>query len=158
ALSAVWLKEPVPRRKWPGIALAIAGVGVLVGFEPALTPGMLAGDLLALGSALGFAIYSVVGRYERLRTPLLTYAFAVWTGAALGSAPFAVLTASGGLGPGPLLAIVLAGILPFALGQTLYTAALRRLDATAANLIGTLEIVIAVGIGIALFGEVPATL
>lgn len=156
ALSAVCLREPVPRRKWPGIAIAIAGVAVLVGFEPALTPEMLAGDLLALGSALGFGVYSIVGRYERDRTPLLTYAFAVWVGAAVWSAPFAAVTASDGWSPGPIGAVVLAGLLPFALGQTLYTAALRRLDATAANLVGTLEVVVAVAIGVALFGEVPS--
>lgn len=155
-LSATVLKEPVPREKWSGIVLAVAGVGILVGFEPTLAPGMLVGDLMALGSALGFAVYSIVGRYERGRTPLLSYAFAVWVGAALWSAPFAVLTASGAISPGPVLALVVAGILPFALGQILYNAALRRIDSTAATLIGTLEVVAAVAAGSVLFGEVPS--
>ena len=55
------LKETLTLRKWMGIGVAVAGVAVLAGFEPTLTPRMLIGDGLAVGSALCFGIYSVAG-------------------------------------------------------------------------------------------------
>ncbi len=66
-LSRIYLGETLTPRKWTGIGVAVIGVAVLAGFEPHLTQRMIIGDLLAVGSAICFAIYSVAGRSQRAR-------------------------------------------------------------------------------------------
>src|SRR5579883_1068179 len=87
--SAFILREPLPRRKYVGIGVAIVGLAILVGFEPRYTSCslngqcMILGDGLALLSALCFGIYSVAGRGERARHPLFRYTTNVYGLAAL---------------------------------------------------------------------------
>ena len=76
--SWAFLRERLPARKWLGVLLGIAGVAVLAGFEPDLTPRVLLGDLLAVGSAVAFAVYSVIGRAQRGAFPLFDYAAGVY--------------------------------------------------------------------------------
>jgi drug/metabolite transporter (DMT)-like permease len=155
--SALFLKEPIPLRRWGGVAVAVVGVAILAGFEPRMTPAMLRGDLLALGSAITFGLYSVAGRSQRERYPLFTYATAVYGLAALWMLPIAALnfTASG-YTLVPILSVIGLGILPLGVGHTLYNAALRRAHATSVNLIATQEVTGGVLLGILLLGEMPA--
>jgi drug/metabolite transporter (DMT)-like permease len=153
--AAIFLGERIARRKYAGIAVAVVGVAILAGFEPTLTADMLLGDVLALGSAVCFGLYSVIGRGQRTQYPLLTYAVGVYAGAALWLLPAAGLTWTGaytGLGVAAVLAL---GIFPLGIGHTLYNAALRRLHPTYANLIATQEVTGGVLLGILLLGEVP---
>jgi len=147
--SPVWVSllswglsgERLPRRKWLGIGLTLVGMGVLSGFEPEWTWRMLLGDAMALGSAITFGVYSVTGRAQRTRYPLLTYASAVYGAAGLWLLPPAALSfravAPTGL---PLLSILLLGIFPLGIGHTLYNAALRRVHPTLVNIIATQEV------------------
>ena len=89
ALSFLVLKEPLPRRTLPAALAALVGVAVLAGFEPRLDRRMLVGDVLAVGAAITFAVYSLLGRRERARLPLLTYAAGVYLVAGLVTSPFA---------------------------------------------------------------------
>ncbi|HEX9697404.1 MAG TPA: DMT family transporter [Actinomycetota bacterium] len=64
-LSAMILREAVPRRRAAGIALAFAGVAVLaVAGSPAAggRPTQLGGVLVALGSPTSWAVYTVLAR------------------------------------------------------------------------------------------------
>ena len=81
--SAIFLGEAIARRKWIGILIAVAGVAILAGFQPHFTREMLVGDLLALGSAIMFGLYSVAGRSQRNRYSLFTYAATIYGFAAL---------------------------------------------------------------------------
>ncbi len=90
ALSRALPRERLPRRALIGIIVGLAGVAVLAGFEPHLTRRMLTGDLLALAAGLAFALYSLFGRRERARLPLLTYASWVYLTAGVATAPSAV--------------------------------------------------------------------
>ncbi len=156
-LSAWLLREPIPRRKWGGILLAVIGVAILAGFEPRLTSRMLLGDLMALGSAVAYGFYSVAGRSQRERFPLLTYAGTVYAVAALWTLPIAALNLSlPAYGVRQVLAMVGLGIGPLALGHTLYNAALRKAHATSVNLIATQEVTGGVLLGFLLLGEVPS--
>lgn len=117
---------------------------------------MALGDLLALGSAITFGLYSVAGRGQRTRYPLLTYAAAVYGLAALWVMPTAVLAFTPeAYSLGPILAVIALGIFPLGFGHTLYNAALRRIHATTANLIATQEITGGILLGALLLGEVP---
>ena len=154
--SARLLKEPIPRKKWFGVGMTMLGIGILAGFEPRLDSRMIIGDLLALGSAVTFALYSVAGRSQRERHGLFTYAGTVYGIAALWMAPAAALSFTpAGYQLKPLLAVLGAGLLPLAAGHTLYNAALRRTHATTANLIATQEVTGGVLLGFLLLGQIP---
>jgi len=156
------LGEKLSGRQVIGGLVAIAGIAVLVGFEPRLTSRMLLGDALALLSAACYAVYSIVGRSERSRYGLLPYALAVYGLAALWLLPafaagFAGRPAAAEAYTLPrLLALVGAGVLPLGLGHTLYNASLRRIPATYANLIASQEVTGGVALGALLLGEVPS--
>jgi len=156
-LSWLWLKERLRPRKWVGIGVAVAGVAVLAGFEPTLTRRMLIGDALAVGSALCFGIYSVAGRSQRERFPLIVYAGAVYTVAALWLLPVAAVNFSpGGYTWPAILSVIALGALPLGLGHTLYNAALRRVSATVVNLVATQEVTGGILLGVLLLHEVPS--
>ncbi len=159
--AALLLHEPIRRRAWGGIAVALLGIAVLVNplADNRAYPLWWLGDALALGSALTFGLYSVAGRYERARTSLFGYATAVYGLAALWLLPSVWLnwpTAAGPpVPPSAWLAVLGLGVLPLALGHTLYNAALRRLHAATANLIAAQEVTGGVLLSWALLGLAP---
>jgi drug/metabolite transporter (DMT)-like permease len=154
--SAWYLDEHIPRRRYLGIAVAVMGIAVLVSFEPTLTRRMLIGDGLALLAAISFGIYSVMGRSQRNSYPLVKYTLAVYSAAALWLVlPAAASFTAAGYGPRQMLALIWVGIVPLAVGHTLYNAAIRRTHATYVNLIATQEVTGGVLLGAALLGQVP---
>lgn len=63
-VAAVWLGEPLTRRKVAGVILGIAGVAVLVGFDPIPLDGAVA---LSVGAMLLAALfYAISGTYIKL--------------------------------------------------------------------------------------------
>lgn len=155
--SWIFLREGLDRRKWVGVVVAVIGVAVLAGFEPTFNRRMLVGDLLALGSAICFGLYSVAGRSQRHRYGLFAYAGTVYMVAALWLLPLAALNFSaGGYTPAAIASVAALGLLPLGLGHTLYNAALRRTRATYVNLIATQEVTGGIILGILLLGEVPS--
>jgi drug/metabolite transporter (DMT)-like permease len=139
-LSWAILRERLPRRALAGIAVGLTGVAVLAGFEPRLTPGMMLGDLLAVGAAGAFAVYSLFGRRERARLPLLPYASWVYLTAGVATAPFAVGVLTRPVSGKALAAVLALALFPHALGHTLYNAAVRRLHPSIPSLITTQEV------------------
>ncbi len=154
--SATLLKEPIARRKWLGVIVAVLGIAVLAGFEPRLNKRMIVGDLLALASAITFGLYSVAGRSQRQRYGLFTYVGTVYGLAALWTLPAALLNLTpAGYRSSSLLALLAAGLIPLGVGHTLYNAALRRTHATTVNLIATQEVTGGVLLGALLLGQMP---
>ncbi len=157
-IASAWLlHEPIPRRKWLGVIVAVIGVAILTGFEPKLTRRMILGDLLAVGSAVMFGLYSVAGRSQRARYPLLTYAGTVYGMAALAMLPAALLSwTPAGYGGRQIASLIALGVLPLGLGHTLYNAALRRVHATYVNLIATQEVTGGIILGVLFLQEIPS--
>ena len=154
--SALFLNERIPRRKYLGIAVAIIGIAVLVSFEPILTQRMMIGDGLALVAAIMFGVYSVIGRSQRNTYPLVTYTFAMYSVAALWlAAPALASLTPQGYGLRQVLSLIWVGLVPLAVGHTLYNAAVRRTHATYVNLIATQEVTGGVFLGALLLGQVP---
>jgi drug/metabolite transporter (DMT)-like permease len=149
-------QECFPRHKWPAMAATIIGIGIMTGFEPVLDGRMLLGDLLALGSAISFGFYSVIGRSERSRASLFTYTATVYGVAGLW------LMIPGWLAyePGTLswqagLAVLGSSVLSLGFGHTLYNAALRKLHPTVVNVIAAQEVTGGVLLGVVFLGEIP---
>lgn len=153
ALSRAVLRESLPRRALPGAIVALVGVAVLAGFEPRLDRRMLTGDGLAIGAAVAFAVYSLLGRRERGRLPLLTYAAGVYLIAGLATSPFAVGLVGTGAPPKALAAVCAMALVPSGLGHTLYNAAIRRLHPSIPNLIATQEVTLGILLAWFLLGE-----
>jgi len=154
--SAIFLKEPIAGWKWLGVVVTVAGIAILAGFEPRLNGRMIVGDLLALGAAITFGLYSVAGRSQRERYGLFTYAGTVYGMAALWMLPAAALSfVPSAFTPRVMLAVLGAGLLPLAAGHTLYNAALRRAHATVVNLIASQEVTGGVILGALFLGQIP---
>lgn len=151
------LGEPFPRHKWPGVLVTVAGIAVLTGFEPELDREMILGDLLALGSAICFGLYSVAGRSQREKLPLFSYAATVYGIAGLWIlGPSLVAYQAGTLSWKSGLAVLGAAVFPLGIGHTLYNAALRRLHPTIVSIIATQEVTGGVLLGVILLGEIPS--
>ncbi len=156
ALSRMILRERLPRGALTGIGVGLVGVSVLAGFEPRLTRRMLVGDLLAVGGAVAFALYSLLGRRERARIPLLPYASWVYLTAGLATLPFALGLLARPVKGSAIAAVVGLALLPSALGHTLYNSALRRLHPSIPNLIATQEVTGGILLAWLLLHEAPA--
>ncbi len=139
-LSRLILRERLPRRVLVGIAVGLTGVAVLAGFESRLTARMILGDLLAVGAAVAFALYSLCGRRERARIPLLPYASWVYLTAGAATAPFAIGVFTRPVSGKALAAVFALALFPHALGHTLYISAVRRLHPSIPSLITTQEV------------------
>lgn len=159
-LSAAMLGEPIKRRQWVGVGVTVVGIALLAGLEPTMTPNMAFGDFLALLSAITYALYSVAGRYERARYPLLVYASRVYGAAALWLVSAALLVVpsapTGSWGPVQIASVIALGIGPHALGHTLYNASLRRAHATYVNIIASQEVTGGILLAFLLLGQVPS--
>lgn len=154
----VFLHESIRPQAWIGIAIAVAGAVFLTGFEPTLTTRSLIGDGMALFTAVTFGIYSIIGRQARNQHTLFEYAFGVYLWGAIWLLPAAIWTMGGStydVVSG--LAIIALGVAPLGTGHTLYNAALRRIPATAANIIAMLEVIGGVILTAWLFGEMPTS-
>lgn len=155
--SRRFLGESLSARKWAGVVLGVAGVAVLAGFEPQMAPRVVLGDILAVGSAVTFAVYSVIGRARRTAHALFDYAAGVYAWGAIWLLPLAAWQAPASTyDPAGATALLALGIGPLGVGHTLYNAALRRVPATFVNLIATLEVVGGVALSALFLGELPS--
>jgi len=153
------LGEALRPHQWLGVVIAVVGVAIMAGFEPQFDGRMLIGDMLALVSAVTFAIYSIAGRRQRQRMSLLIYAGAVYLIGGIWLTPLAALNFSrGGYTLTAVLSVVALAALPLGLGHTLYNAALRRMRATTVNLVATQEVTGGVLLGALLLNEIPSPL
>ena len=154
-LSWAFLREPPTARSWGGGALPLLGVGLLgLGGGSEVRFGVRA-FLFGLASGFFYALHYLLGKLYlgRYATPtFFAYALPV---AALALAPWAEF--------GPLTPRALGALLALSLFSTYgaylaFYAGLRRLPATVASVVATLEPVVAVVLAYLLFGEVLSPL
>ncbi len=137
---AAWLvlREPPARGTLVGIALGIAGTGLIIandlvqtGAAPAGRDPML-GNALALAGALAISGYLLVGRRLNLKLPLLAYVAIVYGAAALAMNLIAMLAGQwlDRIPPAAWLPIIGLALGPQLAGHTLINASLRHLSPT----------------------------
>ncbi len=156
ALSLPLFKEPLTARKVMALALTLLGL--------ALVTGALAGGgtlsvravLLGLGSGLGYALYSIFGKFlvgKYSAVTITTYTFVM---AALFAVPISGLpTVLGNLSSGQAVASALGislicTVAPF----LLYTRGLQGMEAGKASILATVEPLVAAVVGVVYFHEV----
>jgi len=134
-LAWVALGEPITRRTVVAMALALAGVTVMLG-----APGesSLAGDGLAFVATLAFALMIVITRWRRdvSMAPATCLSQAILVAAFL---PFAT---PGEVGGDDVFWLAALGIGQIGLGFALFTAGARLIPAAQAGLITLLEVVL----------------
>lgn len=157
--SAILFKEPLTSRKLLSLCLTFIGCLLVTVFSHAsgqkITP---LGFLMGLGSGLGYALYSIFGRYALKKYDSLTVTVYTFIFASLALLPFADSDILTKLSDVRTLAITISmGVTATALPFLLYTKGLTRLETSRASITATLEPIVATGIGILLYGE-PLTL
>jgi len=132
-----WLlyRERVTRRAALGMALAFAGVVVLLGGDLRANPGYFDGNVLALVAGVLAGIYFLGGRSQRRSVGLPTYALVVYAFSAV--TLWVMVLAGGHAWRNPpareLLLFILMALVPTLLGHTLQNWALGYLPAYAVS-------------------------
>ncbi len=150
------LRERVARSMWFAMFGVIVGVTIMIG--EGLAEGDLLGDLAALASAVGFAVFSVAIRRGRDTDMSPT----ILIGAAITTAFSAVMAAAGGTGlAAPMMDVGLAaayGVLVIGAGIFMLTIGARNVPAAELLVLSLTEVVFAsIWVWLA-FGEVPSVL
>jgi drug/metabolite transporter (DMT)-like permease len=147
------LGERVPHRAWGAMVLAAIGVALMLGGGLAL--GQLAGNLLALGSAVAFAAHALLLRSNRQSDMLPAVLYAGLFGALFALAALSLGGVSLHVPARDFLLGLAMGVIQLGGGLVLYTRASRHLPAAELQLVATAELVLAplwVWIGV---GEAP---
>lgn len=155
-LSSVLFKEKMTRRKITALVLTFCGCVLVSAFGKGVGNSLsLLGILAGVGSGLGYALYSIFGRYALMKYDSMTVTFYTFVFASLGLLPISSISQAVGLFNNMnalyygLLLSMLTTVLPF----VLYTKGLTFIESSRASIIATLEPVVATIIGLALFGE-----
>jgi len=157
AWAAVFSPQPVHRRVWAGIAVAMVGVIAVAGVDLSISASAVFGDALALAGGALAALYVTVGAEVRQSVPNATYTTGCYGIAAVAALALAlvgrvdVIPASAATW-GWILAITIG---PQLLGHTLINAVLQRLDAVLVSVAILFEIVGASLLAWWWFGESP---
>lgn len=159
ALSGL-MGEPLVGRGWVGIAVAVAGGGLVAAGDVSASARSGLGDALAAAGALSAAGYLLSGRRLRTRLSLLTYVVAVYgaCSAMLLAGIVAAKLSPFGYSGRTWLAILAIAAFPQLLGHTLFNYMLRRLEAAKVSVAITGETVGSALIAAWAFGEVPGAL
>jgi DME family drug/metabolite transporter len=142
------------------LVVALVGLVLLVGISAGVGTGtaVVLGALLAVGSALGYAVVTLAGSGVPAGVPVTLAGFA---GGAVLLTPVAL---AAGLRfttePGALAVLLYLGIVPSALAYTLFFAGLRSVPGAVASIVTLLEPLTATALAIAFLGErlAPAAL
>jgi drug/metabolite transporter (DMT)-like permease len=158
-LAFVFLREHIGRTGAAGIAIATTGVVLLVSRGRLTDLAWLrnTGDWLVLGSAVTWAVYTVLARDLLRRRHPLAVTFAVLVVAAAMTAilagAFADLSRVRSLSPRGIAAVLYLGIPGLALGQWFWQEGVARLGAMRAGVYLYLEPLATLGLAVPLLGE-----
>ncbi len=140
-LGWIVLKEPVRLATWIAIAVALGGIAIMVADKSGGVA--LSGSLAALGSSLGFAIFTVALRWgktgEMLPAVFLSGVFAVFI--TLGICLFTGLSTTISLFDGSIAMSM--GVFQVGAGLILYTLGSRSLPAAELTLLSLAEVLLA---------------
>lgn len=152
--SALWLDEPMTRPKLLALALTLVGVAFVARGASGAGDGGIRVGPAALGwgllSGLAYASYYLFGKRYFVRYEAATLFMYVLP---LGAAVLLPLVHFAPKGAATWGWIAFLGIVPTYVALQLYEAGLRRVEATRAVTVATLEPVVAAGLAYAVWGE-----
>jgi drug/metabolite transporter (DMT)-like permease len=131
-LEWLWLSQRPTSQAWAGIGLAVLGSVVIAAHDIQLGGEALWGDLLAIGGAIVFVGYLLIGRRLRQRMSLLTYTTPVyavcWVGLLIWATAAGENVAS--FPPTDLIWFVLLAVFATLGGHSMFNWALKHVPAT----------------------------
>jgi drug/metabolite transporter (DMT)-like permease len=156
---AAWLlgERLTARRFW---ALALATLGVLAVLDPRsadLSSRLFIGNLILVGAALTWALYSVLVRHVSRSLPVIQTTFFFFLGGLILSLPAAAIELQsitiGAITPGVVAGVVYLGVVSTALAMFLWNQAFATLEASVAALTFFAQPVVGAGLGALLLAE-----
>ncbi|MFQ5983954.1 MAG: DMT family transporter [Alphaproteobacteria bacterium] len=150
ALGWLVLREAVRRATWIAMVAGFAGVAAMVG--EGIGTGRLAGNLIALGAALGFAAFTVALRRGRE----VDMAPAVCLGGMFVALAAALMVEQIAITPRDLGLCVFMGTIQIGLGLLLFTLGSRFLPAAELAILALVEVILAPLWVWIVVGEVPS--
>ncbi|MSQ71738.1 MAG: DMT family transporter [Betaproteobacteria bacterium] len=153
--GAIWLRESFTLRLAAGLALGIAGVAVLSGFDTtASNPDMLLGVFACLAACLAYALGSIFVKRRLADTPPLTMGVACLVFATLVTTPMLTMPPpASAFSAGVIVAVLGISLLCSALGYLIYFRLLAEVGPTRALTVTFLIPVFGVLWGVTLLGE-----
>lgn len=154
-LSAIFFKEKITVKKLSSLLLTFTGLGFVTGAFTGEEKMSIAALILGLGSGLGYALYSIFGKFLVDKYDAITITFYTF-----GVAAVCVVPMSGIIGKISLFLdekVILAAVglaffstvLPF----MMYTKGLQGVEAGKASILATVEPFVASVVGVLLFHE-----
>jgi len=140
-LGWIVLRESVRRATWIAVLVAITGIGIMVSDKS--SGGALIGSLAAIGSAFGFAVFTIALRWgrtgEMMPAVFLSglFAFAITATICLTSGMSLVLTPNDGIISAAM------GVCQVGAGLVLYTLGSKNLPAAELTLLSLAEVLLA---------------
>ncbi len=158
-LSAVLFREQIGFKKILALISAISGCGFVTGvlsMKGAVGTVPPIAILLGLGSGLGYAMYTIFGRYALRRYSFYTVIAYTFLFAAIGCVPFtdvsgllrAIEKSPSSLGP-----LLLIGVFTSIIPYILYTMGLNSVEPGRASILASVEPVVATLIGVFFYHE-----
>ena len=156
-LSIIFLKESPKGNNIPVFVLCLIGIFLIVIADVGLHTKNLAGDTLALVSALFFALYILIARLHRDKIRIITYLGTVYTIAALVCLVFIFIRGDAltGFSDQSWLMILLLAFGPSLMGHSMLNWASRQIEIFKVNLSMLLEPVLTTIAGMLIFLEFP---
>ncbi len=155
-LARIFFGEQITATKLFALLGTFIGCALITGVIPHASSNIsVSGLLLGLGSGLGYALYSIFGKFAlRSYTPwtVTTYTFIIASTAVL---PFSEIWEMTDIFTDwrVILLSLGLGIFPTTLAYLLYTAGLHRIETSKASITSTLEPIAATAVGIFIFNE-----
>lgn len=156
-LSALFFKEKLTKTKLLALILAIIGCALVSGIAGGIATPSVTGILLGLGSGIGYALYSIFGRFalDKGYSPFMVTAM-TFTFACVGVLPFihiTELTARLISEPKYILLALAMGLIGSCTPFALYTLGLRYMEASKAAILATLEPIVTALVGTFFYKE-----
>ena len=139
-LGLVLLKEPVRRGTWIAIILAMVGIVLMV--RQGISMGHLMGNITALLSALGFAVFTIALRWKRLQDMFPAVFLAGIFCAALCSVMILLHQHGFTLTPRDTLIAIVLGFFQVGIGLVIYTIGSKVVPAVELALLSMTEVLL----------------
>ena len=154
-MSAILFKEKITFVKVCAVIITVAGCALMTGVFGGTEQMSAVGILFGLGAGLGYAAYSIFGRYGIERYQSLTVTIYTFIFASAASLPFAIADGFENItvNAESVCWLIAVGIFTSALPYLLYTAGLVRVESGRASVIASIEPIVAALIGTFILGE-----
>lgn len=154
-LSVILFKEKITKKKLISLVMTFLGLALVTGAFSSSDKISIFALLLGLGSGLGYALYSIFGKFlvdKYSAITITTYTFVVAT---IFSVPFSGIVQNFDLliSPKGILSALALAVVSTVLPFLLYTKGLYRMEAGKASILATVEPFVATIVGVLFFKE-----